>query len=200
MGLVRGYVYFENRSIEDLAVLKDASEFKEIQIYTAPFLERNGKAIKEPVAFFDGESRETSDYFIANSRRLLGLSEKIDERYPRCDLSTENEGDCIKLIKDGSLNGDYTGVRVILAKENGIERLIEEANKFANSKDVFNLFIRGVEKRADGKQKYCLDVITDKKMGEFVQIIDKSDRLRLQGRLNAIPFEYTRIYDLKRIR
>lgn len=163
MEKVRGFVYFEDKSLEEV---KEA--FRDFNIPGMRYkffneLIRLKKKIDMPGIFIDGEvdggGRE--DYpkeIVYMLRKKAGLKEgEIN-----CDVSSSvgNE-DYIIHIKKGELNGKYIGIR-ILPPYPDISKLEKSALNLGNIIKAQDILLRGVEKvlyKDEKIAKRCIDLI-----------------------------------------
>ncbi len=176
MQKVRGFIYFEGKSLEAIKSVLSSFKFDEAKFAFFNSLFRYDKDILEAGVFIDGQVDEkySSQDIVNILRKQLGLEEK----YHGCDVSIESE-DTLKSITSGDLEGQYIGIRIKPPYE--LNQIYKLASKIATIIESSNTFVRTVESKNNGPL-VCIDLITQKNYQEFknqIEDIINSNNLNL---------------------
>jgi hypothetical protein len=167
MQTVRGFIYFEGKSFDYIKSNFKNFKFDGSKFYFFKSLFRYDKEISEAGVFIDGDvgDKYSSQDIVKFFRKHVGLEEKSRG----CDISIESE-DTLKLIKNGSLNGYYTGLRIKTPYElNQIYGLAARIGKISNAS---NIFVRTVESE-DDKPLICIDLITKNEFANYKKQVEQ---------------------------
>jgi hypothetical protein len=96
--LVRGYVYFEDKKIEDVKKVFENFKFDEVKFKFFEKIKINNEEILKPGVFLNGHINEkyTSENIVRLFRKLMGLN--IEKK--NCDISVEREDEIEELDKE----------------------------------------------------------------------------------------------------
>ncbi len=189
MNKVRGYVYFENRSLKEIRDSLWNLDTPGVQYKFFDGLTRLNKRINLPGILIDGEAytEKKGNY----SKRVINLLRKkvgLDEKTINYDVSSAVGGeDYISYISGGDLEGKYAGIRVLPPYPKNIMQLEDIASELGRLANADNILLRGVEKvkyKNRKTDKRCIDLIGnidfDKKRGKIEDYL-KSKNLALEG-------------------
>lgn len=185
MQQIRGFVYFEEKTIDEVK-----SAFKDFELDKAEFaffssLSRYGQEISSPGIFITGsvDGSYSSGDIVNILRKQIGLEEELKG----CDVSIESE-DTLKPLAKGALKGNYIGIRIKQPYELvNIYDIASKADKVFNACDIF---VRTVESEEKEKPLVCIELITEedffKYKTEFEKIIS-SEGLQV-GKYTSFSF------------
>lgn len=176
MQKVRGFIFFEGRSIEDIE--KSFTGFK-LDLLSYSFFEdfkKDEKFIEDKGFFIYGkvDDRYSSADIINLLRKQTGLGEAKFERIPtptrahykpvsvECDVSIETEDSFMKEIKENAkVEGNYIGIRI--KPPVNIVEIQDITSKIGAWQGIKSVYVRNVEidKEQLNKPKVCIDLITN---------------------------------------
>ncbi len=153
---VRGLIYFENKTVDDIKEVFDKFKLDNIKYSYFSSLSRHGKDIPSPGLFLTGDVKDTysSKDIVGLLRKKIGLSTDLNG----CDISIENE-DTLKQIIKGNPAKNYIGIR-INAPYN-IENIYALATEIGEITSATDIFVRTVESDDNERPIICIDLITD---------------------------------------
>jgi hypothetical protein len=167
MQIVRGFIYFEGKSINDLKENFKNFQLENLELSFFEYLFRYDKYIFEHGIFFSGEvdKKYSSEDIAIIFRQHLNLEEKQE----KCDISIESE-DTIYNIKNESLEGNYIGIRIKPPYD--LAQIKDLSHKIGELVDASNVFVRTVE--LDNKVPLvCIDLITQNEYHNHKQRVEK---------------------------
>ncbi len=189
MNKVRGYVYFENKTLKEIRDSLWNLDIPGVQYKFFDGITRLNKRISLPGILIDGEAyTEKRGNYSKRIIRLLRKKAGLDDKMINCDVSSAvGCEDYISYIKGGDLEGKYIGIRILPPYPKDIMHLESTASDLGRIANADNILLRGVEKiRYKGKKidKRCIDLIgnvnLDKKKGDIESYLE-SKNLSLEG-------------------
>lgn len=176
MHKVRGLIYFEGKSLEEITLAISTFKFNKTNFAFFNSLFRNNKNISKAGIFINGQvNKKYSSQDIVNIfKERVGLKKKTQN----CDISIEPE-DTLKLIIDGKIEGQYVGIRIEPPyKLNQIYKLASKIGKIVKSS---NILVRTVESK-NNEPLVSIDLITQKNYEEYrnqIENLINSNNLKL---------------------
>ncbi len=167
MQKIRGFIYFKEKSLNDVISDVKKIQIDNINLYFFESLFRYEKKIENSGVFIDGfvDNEYSSKDVINLFREKVGLEKELTGY----DVSIESE-DTIQLIKDGEIKGIYTGIRIKPPYE--LDQIHDLANNIGEFVDASNVLIRTVELEGDNPL-ISIDLITGKDLKEQKEKIEK---------------------------
>ncbi len=163
---VRGFVYFEDRSFEEVINKKNIFEkaFPNCKkgYFSSLFWDFcDKKEIFSPGIFISGETNKGSSQVVSKLRKIMRLSNNL----LNCDISTiakDKNYFALLLGSEGKeLKGFYLGIR--LKNSYALNSVQDFALSIEKSFSAEDVFIRGVEKdQKSGIPNLCVDVLVKK--------------------------------------
>jgi hypothetical protein len=173
---VRGYIYFEKKTLADIKYAFGNFRFDQSHFSFFSSLVKDDKSVNHPGVFITGQINEkyTSKNVITLFRKLLNLPQEVKH----CDLSIESE-DRIEIFKAGNNFGAYLGIRIKppVTKEN-VDLFANQTGEALNANDISLREVEGDEK---GLKLISVDIISDQDYSkEKTNIEDLAKKLNLE--------------------
>lgn len=185
MQSVRGFIYFEGKSFGGVKSSFNNFKLDSSKFYFFKSLFRYDLEISEAGVFIDGNVDDKySSYDIVN---IFRKQVDLEEKSRGCDVSIESE-DTLKLINDGSLKGNYTGIRIKPPYE--LNQIYDLASRIGKITNASNIFVRTVESE-DDKPLICIDLITQNEFANYknqAEQLIKTEKLTL-GKYTMIKLQ-----------
>lgn len=202
MQLIRGYMVFENKSIDDVKTAfaeldVDSSAIKgfvksllgtdNLRSLNAAFFKSiytQGNWVDEPGIFISGliDEQFSSDDVIRMFRNKIGLEGSMNS-----DISIQNE-DIILSLKQGIVEGGYVGIRILPPYD--IDQVCNAATEAGGVLNASDIFVRSVE-QVEGQAAICMDIISRTKYEYYrkdIELLITSKLMKL-GHYTVIEFE-----------
>lgn len=185
MQRIRGFIHFEDKSIEEVSDAMIGIGFDDVDIRVFRSVHRRGEEVLEPGIFIDGVVSD--DYSSESVVRLIREKIGLEGVPSRCDLSIESE-DTIRSIMNGDLNGVYVGIRILPPYD--IDRSEELAGQMGKITGASNVLIRTVES-VDGGPALCIDLISMIDPADYEEGIERlmSEDSLIAGKTTFIQLE-----------
>ena len=168
MQTIRGYIYFEKRTLADIKYAFGNFRFDQSHFSYFSSLVINSEPVNCPGVFITGQinGKYTSKNVITLFRKLLNLPEEVKH----CDLSIESE-DLIETVKAGNNYGAYLGIRIRppFTKEN-IDLFANQAGEMLSASDIS---LREVELGEKDLKLISVDIISDQDYSREKQNIEE---------------------------
>ena len=165
---VRGLVYFEEKTIEDVKRIFENFRFDEAKFKFFEKLKINNQEVLIPGVFISGHINEkyTSENVVRLFRKLMGLNiEKIN-----CEISIEREDEVEDLDKERPFLKYY-------ALQFKKEELSGYVDKFINILGESNLYRTRDAGYKEGTQMTWFEIFSDKEIGEEINNILLSEKI-----------------------
>ncbi len=156
MQKVRGFVYFEEKTIDEVKSAFDGFKLDNIELAFFGSLSRYGQQISSPGVFI---TRSVDDSYSSKDvvsilRKQMGLEEELKG----CDVSIESE-DTLKSLAKGARKGEYIGIRIKPPHE--LNKIYDISSRVGKLIDAQGIFVRTVESVKEGNALVCMDLITE---------------------------------------
>ena len=166
MQKIRGIIYFEGKTIEDVKFAFDNLKLDETKISYFCSIKRYDENISTPGVFLSGIVND--DYASKDIVELFRKQIGLDTTLKGCDVSIESE-DTIELLKDGNLKGNYIGIRI--EPPYVFETICTLASDIGSLVCAKNILVRTVEKN-EKEPLICIDLIAYENFEKYKNTIE----------------------------
>lgn len=185
MQQIRGLIYFEGKTLDEVKSAFDRLEFDELQRAYFDSLTRYSNKISAPGLFLTGEveSTRSSKDIVEIFRKKIDLSTELKG----CDVSIACE-DTLNYLKKGNLEGNYIGIRIRHPYD--LEKIYDLASRIGTLTNAEDIFVRTVEPDEEGRRIVCIDLITRQDFEDYKDKIEETistEKLRL-GKYTSLSF------------
>ncbi len=185
MQQIRGLIYFEGKTPDEVKSVFDRFEFDKLRYAYFDSLTRYDNKISAPGIFLTGEVEKTdsSKDIVEIFRKKMDISTELKG----CDISIASE-DTLKHLKEGNLEGSYIGIRIEHPYK--LEKIYDLASRIEILTDAKDIFVRTVEPDEEGRPLVCIDLITGQNFDDHKEEIEEmisTEKLKL-GKYTSLSF------------